>query len=183
MGRIRRNEAANWSALYAEGFSSWRKSSLMAARTHRPAIRRRLSFGLAGQSPAQMRDCIRGSSLARRVSATPPLPHQARRQFQERVHPNPCRTKATELFASASCAASTTKHKTSSQSDSQKHVQSAGRERLPQISERPHTFSGCDYRRPAQNLAIEEGHEFSAARKQIGRRYTPKGSRAAGRVR
>lgn len=41
--------------------------------------------------------------------------------------------KATGLFASASCAASTTKHKTSSQTDSQKHVQSAARERLAQI--------------------------------------------------
>jgi len=30
---IRRSEEANWSALYAEGFSSWRKSALMAART------------------------------------------------------------------------------------------------------------------------------------------------------
>jgi hypothetical protein len=49
--------------------------------------------------------------------------------------------------------------------------------------ERPHTLSRCDYRRPARNLAMEEARGFSAAMKQIGRRCTPKDSRAAGRVR
>src|SRR5580700_11284846 len=44
-------------------------------------------------------------------------------------------------------------------------------------------FPECDYRRPAQNLAIEEAREFSAVMKQIGRRCTPKDSRVAGRVR
>jgi len=50
-------------------------------------------------------------------------------------------------------------------------------------SERSRTLSRCDYRRPLQNLAIEEARGFSAVRKQIGRRCTPKDSRAAGRVR
>ncbi len=99
-----------------------------AAPKHPPARHRRLRFGFAREARRQMRGYTRCSSRARRVFAIPPLPRPALRQFQERVRPNPCRTKATELLASASCAASTTKHKTSSQSDSQKHVQSAARD-------------------------------------------------------
>ena len=48
---------------------------------------------------------------------------------------------------------------------------------------RPIRRARCDYRRPAQNLTIEEGRGFSAVMKQIGRRCTPKDSRVAGRVR
>src|SRR4029077_10793494 len=111
-----------------------------------------------------------------------PLPRPALRQFQERVRPNPCRTKATELFASASCAASTTKHKTSSQTDSQKRPICRAR-KAPANRKRPRTLSECDYRRLARNLAIEEGRGFSVVMKQIGRRCMRKDSQAAGRVR
>lgn len=64
----------------------------------------------------------------------------------------------------------------------QDHVQSA-RENLPPGSEQLPGFSECDYRRPAQTLAIEEGLGFSAVRKQIGRRCRLKGFPTAGRVR
>ena len=148
-----------------------------------PLQHRRLRLGFAREARRQMRGYTRGWSLARRVFAIPPLPRPALRQFQERVRPNPCRTKATESLACGSCAASTTTHKTSSQTDSQKYVQSAARERLAQIGSDHVLFLECDYRRPVQNLAIEEAREFSAVMKQIGRRCTPKDSRAAGRVR
>jgi len=136
----------------------------MAARTHRPAIRRRLSFGLAGQSPARMRDCIRGSSLAPRVSATLPSPRPARRQFPEHARPIPHQTKSREGHASASCCARWTKHKTSSQTDSKKHAQSAAQEKtLPHAFTGGASFSEFDYRRPAQTLAI------ATAYRSIGR--------------
>ena len=99
-----------------------------AAPKHPPAKHRRLRFGFAREARRQKRGYTLCSSLARRVFAILRSPRPALRQFQERVRPNPSRTKATELFASASCAASTTKHKTSSQTDSQKHVQSAVRD-------------------------------------------------------
>src|SRR5580700_8505501 len=107
-----------------------------------------------------MRGYTRGWSLARRVFAILPLPRPALRQFQERVRPNPCRTRATELFVSASCAASTTKHKTSSQTASQNASNPPRGKGRRQNSERPPTLSECDYRRPAQNLAIEEARGF-----------------------
>jgi len=154
-----------------------------AAPKHPPAKHRRLRFAFAREAWRQTRGCIRCSSLARRVFAILRLPPPALRQFQERVLPNPCPTKATELLPSASCAASTTKHKTSSQTDSQKHVQSSREKRHPQKGNGPRTLSRCDYRRPPRTLAIEESRGFSAVMRQIGRRCTPKDSRAAGRVR
>jgi hypothetical protein len=134
-----------------------------AAPKHPPAKYRRLCFRFAREAWRQMRGYTRCSSRARRVFAILRSPRPARRQFQERVRPNPCRTKATELLASASCAASTTKHKTSSRTHSQKHVQSAARERLARNRERPRTLSRRDYRRPAQHLAIEEARDSEGA--------------------
>jgi hypothetical protein len=112
-----------------------------AAPTRPPATPLRLRFGFGAQAARQTRGCTRCSSLARRVFAILPLLRPALNQFQERVRPNPCPTKATELPASASCAASTTKHKTSSQTDSRKHIQSAARKALPHNSEQSRTFS------------------------------------------
>jgi hypothetical protein len=108
-----------------------------ATRMHRPATPLRLSFGFAGQSPARMRDCTRGSSRAPRVSATLPSPRPAPRQFLEHARPIPHRTKSMEELAFASSCASTTKRKTSSRTDSKKHVQSAAQEKML-----PHSFEG-----------------------------------------
>ncbi len=154
-----------------------------AEPTRPPATPLRSRFGCAAQAPQQKRGYTRCSSPARRVSATLLSPRPAPGQLQERVRPNPYPTKATELLASASCAASTTKHKTSSQTDSKQHVPSPARKSQPQGFERGVIFSGFDYRRPAHNLAIEEGCGFSAVKTQIGRRCTPKDFQAAGRVR
>jgi hypothetical protein len=125
----------------------------MAGQMHRPAPQRHLCCWSASRARWQKRSYIRGSSLARRASATLLSPLLALLQFQERVHPIPCRTKATELLASASCAASRTNHKTNSRTDSQERIQSA-REKLPQVAKQLPRFSECDYRRPRQALAI-----------------------------
>jgi hypothetical protein len=67
-----------------------------AAPTHPPATPLRSRFGFAAQVRRQTRGYTRCSSLAPRVFAILPLPRPALRQFQERVRPNPCPTKATE---------------------------------------------------------------------------------------
>jgi hypothetical protein len=135
-----------------------------ATRWHRPATPLHLSSDSAVKAPPQKRGCTRCSSLAPRVSSTPPSRHRARRQPQEHARPIPCRTKSMEALAFASSCASTTKRKTSSRIDSKKHVQSAAQEKtLPHAFEEGASFSELDYRRPAQTLAI------ATAYRSIGR--------------
>src|SRR5271167_5202892 len=111
-----------------------------------------------------MRDCIRGSSLAPRISAILLSPRPALRQFQERARPIPHRTRSREALPSASSCARWTKRKTSSRTDSKKHVQSAAQEKtLPHAFEGGASFSEIDYRRPSQILAI------ATAYRSIGR--------------
>ena len=157
-----------------------------AAPMHHPAALRRSRFGCAPQSRLQTHDYTRGSSLAPHACAILPSRRPAPRQAQEHVRPIACRTKATEGPLSVSCCATTTKHKTSSRTDSQNHVPSPARERLSRITEVRVSFSGFDYRRPAQTSTIvtatEASDRFAAAKKQIGPRCTPKDFQAAGRV-
>jgi hypothetical protein len=108
-----------------------------ATRMHRPATPLRCCSRSAAQASLQKRGCTRCSSLARLVFAIPPSPRQALSQFQEHARPIPCRTKSMEALAFASSCASTTKRKTSSRTDSKKHVQSAAQEKML-----PHSFEG-----------------------------------------
>ena len=108
-----------------------------ATPRHRPATPLRCCSRSAARASPQKRGCTRCSSLARLVFATPPSPRQALRQFQERALPIPCRTKSREALAFASSCASTTKRKTSSRTDSKKHIQSAAQEKML-----PHSFEG-----------------------------------------
>jgi hypothetical protein len=145
----------------------------MAARTRLPATPFHFRSESAAQFRRQTRGCIRGSSLAPRVFAALPSQRRVLRQSPGRALPIPFRTKSTEALASASRCARWTKRKTNSRTDSQKHVQSSTGKRLSHASEREfcagnasalpkaismHHFSGFDYRRPAQNLAIGEGY-------------------------
>jgi hypothetical protein len=87
---------------------------------HRLAPPRHLGLDRAEQALRQMRGYTQGSSLSSHASAILPSPLPALHQPLEHARPIPYWTKATELLASASCGARTTKHKTSSRIDSQK---------------------------------------------------------------
>jgi hypothetical protein len=97
------------------------------------------------------------------------LPRRDQLRFRERALPIPHQTKPMEGLDLASCVARLTNHKTSSRTDSQKHILSTAWQRPTWVSERgvrageahalnktisAHHFSGFDYRRPAQHLAI-----------------------------
>jgi hypothetical protein len=141
-----------------------------AARTRLPARPPHSPRDSAAQFRQKKRGYTPGSSLAPLVFATPLSPHPVPRQFLERAHPTPFRTKSTEANASASCSARRMKRKTSSRTGSQKHVHSAAQEKTPpRISEREHfagnaravakaiprhRFSRFDYCRLADTLAI-----------------------------
>jgi len=176
-----------------------------ATRTHLPARPRHSFRDSAARFRRQTRGYTRDLSHAPRVFAIPLSPRPALLRFPERARPIPFRTKSTEANVSASCCARRTKRKTSSRTDSQKHVHSATGKRLPRLSEREfcvgdahavvkaismHHFSGFDYCRLARQLAIGEDDKtiaasdrFDAARLRTGRRCTPKDFRAAGKAR
>jgi len=143
-----------------------------ARQMHHLAPRRRLYFDSGAQFPPQKYGYTRGSSLDLRVFATLPLPRPAPRQFPERALPILCRTAATEALASASSPATTTKRKTSSRTDSNQHIPLCGKD-CPRFQQVKLVF---------QNLIIAAFRECAAAKKQIGRRCTPKDFRVAGRA-
>lgn len=106
-----------------------------AAPMHRPAGLLRSSFDFAERFQPQTHGCIQGLSRASRAFAILPSPRLDPRQFPERARPIPFRTRAMEATASASRFARGTSRKTSSRTDSQKHVPSSARETLPQVLE------------------------------------------------
>ena len=134
--------------------SPLKKFSLrMEVLTHRLVPQRRLRCWFASRAQQQKRGYIQGWSLAPRAFSTLPSPRPVLLQFQECARPIPRRTKATELLASESCCAKMMKRRTSSRTDSQKHVHSAAQQKTsPRACKRTSDFSECDYRRPARNL-------------------------------
>jgi hypothetical protein len=177
-----------------------------AVRMRRLARPRRSRQDSAAQLRRQTRGYIRGSSRVPRAYTILPSPRPGLLLFPKRVRPIPSRTKSTEANASASCCARRTKHKTSSRTDSRRHIHSAEQKKTPsRISEKTfcagralavaktlsmHHFSIFDYCRLARQLAIGEDEKtiapwdrFAAAKRQTGQRYTPKDFRADGRVR
>lgn len=145
-----------------------------AAWTHRLVKPRRFYFGTGAQYQPQKRGYIQGSSLASRVFAILPWPRRDLRQFQEGDLPSPCRSIATEVVAFASFCARTTKRKTSFRGNSRQNVLTPARANCRRLTEAKPDF---------QDLIIAGLCQFAAAKQQIGRRYTRRDSRVAGRAR
>src|SRR5580658_3078868 len=176
-----------------------------AMQTRRPAKQPRFCSGCVEQFLPRTRGCTRDSSLAPRASATLPSQRPVPRQFPGRARPIPFPTKSTEANAFASRCARKTKRKTSSRTDSQKHVHTAAQKEPPRVSEREfcagnaravaktismHHISGFDYCRLARQLAIGEDENtiaasdrFAAARRQTGQRCTRKDFPVGGKAR